>query len=107
MTRLIVWGAVATAAEVGGALALVHTLLRYAMVARGLPRWRLGDTLLTSPLLWLGVTLVAGAFNWLLAGAGVRAGRGAADDAPAAAVGLALVGAVMTWFGLRAVGKLY
>lgn len=108
MNRVIVWGAVAAVVEVAGALAVVHTLLRYAMTARGLPAWRVGDTLLTSPLLWLGVTLVVVALNWLLVGAVVRSGRGDAAGTPgAAAVGLVLVGAAMTWFGLRAVGKLY
>ena len=108
MTRLIAWTVVAAVAELVGVLAVVHTLLRYAMTARGLPVWRLGDTLLTSPLLWLGATLAAVALNWLVAGAALRAGQAnEPGGSPAVALGLALLGATMAWFGLRAVGKLY
>jgi hypothetical protein len=110
MTRLIAWGVAATAAEVALLLGVVHTLLRLAMTARGLPSWRVADTLLTSPLLWAGSTLVAAALNRLVAVAALRAGRdtaAAASGGVAATVAVALLGAAMAWFGLRAVGKLY
>jgi len=108
MTRVILWSAVATVAAVAGVLGVVHTLLRYAMTARGLRSWRVADTVLTSPLLWLGVTLVAAALSWLLTGAALRVGRpDAAGGSAALVVAMALVGAAMVWFGLRAVGKLY
>ena len=108
MTRLIALGVAATVVEVVALVAVVHTLLRHAMTARGLPSWRVADTLLTSPLLWLGAALAAGALNWLVAGGAARAGR--ADGAVPtvlAPIGVALVGAAMAWFGMRAVGKLY
>ena len=111
MTRLIVLGVAATLAEVAAAAGVIHTLLRSAMLARGLPSWRLGDTLLTSPVLWLGVATSAGAVNWLLV---LAALRGAASGEAAASPGgvavpalAALLGSAMAWFGLRAVGKLY
>ena len=108
MTRLIGWAAAATAAEVAALLWAVHTLLRHAMTARGLPSWRLGDTLLTSPLLWAGAALFAGSLNRLVAAAALRVGRDGGAGGPAwATVAAALAGAAMAWFGLRAVGKLY
>jgi hypothetical protein len=110
MARLIVWGVGATVAEVLAVVAVVHTLLHRAMLERGLPAWRLSDTLLTSPLLWLGATLVAGGLTRLVAVAALRAGPVAAgaDAGGVAAPALAAaVGAVAAWLGLRAVGKLY
>lgn len=108
MTRLIVWSVAATAVEVAALAGVVHTLLRYAMTARGLPVWRLGDTLLTSPLLWIGATVVAVALNCAIALVALRAGRHtAATGGLTATVAVALVGMAMAWFGLRAVGKLY
>jgi Mg/Co/Ni transporter MgtE len=108
MTRLIGWAVAVTVAEVAALVGVVHTLLHHAMLARGLPSWRLGDTLLTSPLLWTGATLFAASVNRLIALAALRAGRdGAAGGGVAAAAVVAVVGAVIAWFGLRAVGKLY
>ena len=103
---MIGWVAAATAAEVAALVAVVHTLLHHAMLARGLPAWRLADTLLTSPLLWTGATLFAGSLNGLVVVAALSAG--AASVAPTALAALAaLAGAVVAWFGMRAVGKLY
>jgi hypothetical protein len=108
MTRLIGWAVGATVAEVAALIGVVHTLLQHAMLARGLPTWRLADTLLTSPLLWTGATLFAASVNRAVALAALRAGRdGAAAGGVATAAALALVGAAVAWFGLRAVGKLY
>lgn len=108
MTRLIGWGVAATVAEIAAFVGVVHTLLRHAMLARGLPSWRLGDTLLTSPLLWIGATLVAAALNRLIAAVALRAGRdGVAVSGVSTTVLIAVGGAAMAWFGLRAVGKLY
>lgn len=92
----------ATAVEVAALVALVHTLLHRAMLTRGLPSWRASDTLLASPLLWTGAALLTGALNRLVALAALGRGAGVA-----AALGVAAVGAVVAWFGMRAVGKLY
>lgn len=100
---MIGWVAAATAAEVAALVAVVHTLLHHAMLGRGLPAWRVADTLLTSPLLWIGAALFAGSLNRLVAVAALHAaGAGVAATALAA-----LAGAVIAWFGMRAVGKLY
>ena len=107
MIRLLAWSVAATVAQVAALLGVVHTLLRYAMLARGLPAWRLGDTLLTSPLLWLGATLAAAALTRVVVVTALRAGRAGTDGGLALAVGVAVAGAAMMWFGLRAVGKLY
>jgi hypothetical protein len=109
MARLIAWGVGATVVEVLAVVAVVHTLLHRAMLERGLPSWRLRDTLLASPLLWLGAALVAGGLTRLVAVAALRAGRAAAADAGgvAAPALAAAAGAVVAWFGLRGVEKLY
>ncbi len=108
MTRLIGWVVGATLVEVALFVGVVHTLLHHAMTARGLPTWRLGDTLLTSPLLWTGSTLFAASLNRLVAVAALRAGRdGAAVGGVAVTVAAATAGVVIGWFGVRAVGKLY
>lgn len=110
MIWLIAFAGAAVFVEVLAFVLVVHTLLRHAMLARGLPAWRLGDTVLTSPLLWIGAAMVAGALNRGLAVAGLRAGLGgeiSGDATAAATIGLAGLGLVVGWFGLRAVGKLY
>ena len=99
---MIGWVAGATAAEVAALVAVVHTLLHRGMLARGLPSWRLADTLLTSPLLWTGATLLAAALNRLVALAALGSGAGVG-----AAVTAAVAGAAVAWFGMRAVGKLF
>ena len=100
------WVAAATAAEVAALVAVVHTLLHHAMLSRGLPAWRVADTLVTSPLLWVGSALFVGALNRLIAVAALRAG-GSVGAGVVATVLAALAGAVIAWFGMRAVGKLY
>lgn len=105
---MLAWVVAATVIEVGGLVAVVHTLLRHAMTARGMAEWALTDTLLTSPLLWTGAALAGGALNRLVAVSGVRAGRDELTQPGAAlTVAAVVVGAAMMWFGLRAVGKLY
>ncbi len=89
---------------------VLHLALGHAMRGRGLARWRLADTLLVSPLLFLG----------LFAGFGALAhglGRAAAETAPggggaggaylAQPLALAAGAFVVAGFGARAVGKLY
>jgi hypothetical protein len=111
MTRLIVWAAAATAVEVAVFAGAVHALLRHAMLERGLPTWQVGDTLRTSPLLWIGATLVVAGLNRAMALVALRAGPGAAEASGgggvAVAAVVALLGVAIGWFGLRAVGKLY
>lgn len=108
MTRLIVWCVVATCVELGAFAAVVHAVLRYAMLARGLPTWRVADTLLTSPLLWIGATLAAGSLTWLVAATAFRAGRDTPSSSGMAVAAIAaLLGAAIAWFGVRAIGKLY
>ena len=68
--------------------AVLHLALAHAMRARGLPRWRVADTLLVSPLLFLGLFVGFGALA-----------RGALP--------VALGAFVAAGFGARAVGKLY
>ena len=108
MTWLIGWTVGATVAEVAAVVGVVHTLLHHAMLARGLPFWRLGDTLRTTPLLWTGTAVFTASLNRTIALAALRAGRdGATASDVATAALVALVGAVIAWFGLRAIGKLY
>jgi hypothetical protein len=109
MTRLLVWSVAVTALQVSALLGVVHTLLRHAMLARGLPTWRVGDTLLTSPVLWIGATVTVASITRLVALAALRAeGNGPSlGGGTGATVAVALLGVVMAWFGLRAVGKLY
>jgi 4-amino-4-deoxy-L-arabinose transferase-like glycosyltransferase len=76
-------------------LGVLHGALGHAMRARGHPRWRVHDTALVSPLLWVGLLLFFASFNHGMLRGGVL---------PIAA---AVAGLVMTWFGGRAVGKLY
>ena len=86
----------------------VHVPLARAMRARGLPRWRLRDTALVSPLLLLGLT--AG-FGLLAHGLGRAAWDAATGHAGGAHLGACVAGAagafVVAGFGARAVGKLY
>ena len=89
-------------------IAALHAPLRHAMRARGLPGWRLRDTLLTSPLFVVGVTVAMLAATHGLVRLAVdtttHAGSLAHTLGAVAAVG---VGVVMAAFGLRAVGKLF
>ncbi len=97
--------ALAGAAAPAGVL---HLALRHAMRARGLPRWRLVDTLLVSPLLFLGLFTAFGALAHAL-------GRAVSDAAAARSGNAHLAGSlavaagafVVAGFGARAVGKLY
>lgn len=92
--------ALAGAAAPAGVL---HLALAHAMRARGLARWRLADTLLVSPLLFLSLFAAFAALAHALGRA--VAGAPAADLAlPLAAAAGAFVAA---GFGARAVGKLY
>ena len=93
-------------AGAGAPAGVLHLALRPAMRARGLPRWRVTDTLLVSPLLFLALFT---AFAALAAAVG-RAAADVGHSGPAALAGpLALAAAafVAAGFGARAVGKLY
>lgn len=82
---------------------VLHLALAHAMRARGLPRWRVADTLLVSPLLFLSLFT---AFAALAHAVAVSAPG--ADGAGLAASLLVAAGAfVAAGFGARAVGKLY
>jgi len=109
MAELVAWVVAATAVEVAGLLGVVHAVLRRTMAERGMAGWRVADTLLTSPLLWLGAVLVCASLNRAVAAAALRAGRGGGEASSSVALALAAaaVGAAMMWFGVRAVGKLY
>jgi hypothetical protein len=93
--------AAAAAAELLAVAAVVHRLVRQPMRERGLPRWTVGDTLLTSPLFFGG----AGLFLVGIDGAILALASAAEPVLPwaiAAAAGLTVAA-----FGLRAFGKLY
>ena len=103
-----------TLAEVLVALGVLHGAVGRAMRARGHARWRVRDTALVSPLLWLGLALCFASLNhgmlrYALDVERVQAGAfhvmrltHLAGSAVVAALGL-----VVAWFGGRAVGKLY
>lgn len=82
---------------------VLHLALAYAMRARGLPRWRVADTLLVSPLLFLALFVGFAA----LAHALLRAGEGVEPARLAVPLALAAGAFVAAGFGARAVGKLY
>lgn len=100
---LRLWVPLAAAlAEVLVALRVLHGAVGRGMRARGMA-WRMRDTALVSPLLWVGLFVFFAALNhgmlcWAL---DRDAGR------LALAGGVALGGLAMGWFGGRAVGKLY
>ena len=76
-------------------LGVLHGAVGRAMRARGDTGWRLPDTALVSPLLWVGLLLFFAAINRGMLQGGVLH------------IAAAVVGLVMAWFGGRAVGKLY
>ncbi len=94
MLSAYVWLLLAVA-ETLVALGVLHGAVGRAMRARGDLRWRLRDTALVSPLLWVGLLLFFASLNRGLL-------RGGVLHLVAAAAGL-----VVAWFGGRAVGKLY
>lgn len=81
--------------------AVLHLALAHAMRARGLPRWRVADTLLVSPLLFL--SLFAAFAALAHAASAARGGGGEL----AASLAVAAGAFVAAGFGARAVGKLY
>ncbi len=106
--RLWVLVSAATLVELGAAVGLVHAVLSYPMEQRGM-HWRLADTLLVSPLLFLGVAVFAASVNTAVAAAALRLAGGASEPraVPALVAGGLLLGALWAAFGVRAVGKLY
>jgi hypothetical protein len=96
-----------TLAEWAVVLGVLHAAVGRSMRARGMA-WRLRDTALVSPLLLVGVLLFFGSLNHGLERYAVDVVRGHAGYVHlAATIAAAGVGAVMAWFGGRAVGKLY
>lgn len=99
-----------TLAEVLVALGVLHGAVGRAMRARGDARWRLRDTALVSPLLWLGLALCFASLNHGMLRYALdaeRAGGHAGLAHLAGTVAAAAAGLVIAWFGGRAVGKLY
>ena len=110
MPRLtIVVVAAATIIELGAAIGIVHTILSYPMAQRGLTTWKVSDTVLTSPLLFVGITLFAASLNGTIATVAWRLARGTSEPAVVSFVllGSLLLGAIAAAFGVRTVGKLY
>ena len=89
--------------------AVLHVALAHAMRARGLPRWRVVDTLLVSPLLFLALLTAFGALAHAVVRAAAEAAAGGAvhQGHLAGALAVATVAFVVAGFGARAVGKLY
>ena len=96
-----VLAATATAAELLATAAVVHQLVRHPMRQRGLPRWTIGDTLLTSPLFFAAAAL------FLLGLNGAVVALASASGGVGRWLGAAVVGAAMAVFGVRAFGKLH
>lgn len=97
--------ALAGAAAPAGVL---HLALAHAMRARGLARWRVADTLLVSPLLFLALLTAFAALAAGLARAAADSAAGRGGDAHLAGSLAVAAGAfVVAGFGARAVGKLY
>jgi hypothetical protein len=97
-----------TLVELLVALGVLHGAVGRAMRARGDARWRLRDTALVSPLLWLGLALCFASLNHGMLRYAIDAERGHAGLAHlAGTVAAAAAGLVIAWFGGRAVGKLY
>ena len=89
-------------------VAVLHVPLARAMRERGLPRWRLRDTALVSPLALLGALLALASANHGVARLAFDVAEGHAHlDHAWLTLGVAAVGAVVAAFGLRAVGKLF
>ena len=97
-----------TLAETLVALWVLHGAVGRAMRARGDTRWRLKDTALVSPLLWLGLLLFFVSLNhgMLRYALDVERGHGGVLHL-SGTLAAAGAGLVMAWFGARAVGKLY
>jgi len=98
-----------TLAEVLVALGVLHGAVGRAMRARGDAGWRLRDTALVSPLLWLGLALCFASLNhgMLRYALDVERGGHAGLGHLAGMVAAAATGLLIAWFGGRAVGKLY
>jgi hypothetical protein len=96
-----------TLAEVLVALLVLHGAVGRAMRARG-TAWRLADTARVSPLLLGGLALFFGALNHGMLRFALDVERGHVSGLHlAGAIGVALGGLVIAWFGGRSVGKLY
>ena len=90
------------------AVAALHAPLRHAMRERGLGRWRVRDTLLTSPLFVTGTALSALAANHGMLRFAFDTQHHAGGGAHAAgSVAAVCAGVLMAAFGLRAVAKLF
>jgi hypothetical protein len=100
--------ACAAALTTAVAVAALHVPLRHAMRERGLGRWRLRDTLLTSPLFVTGTALAALAANLGMLRFASDTQHHAGWLAHAAgSVAAVCAGVLMAAFGLRAVAKLF
>lgn len=109
MPRVIALAALTTVVELALLCGVAHVLLRYPMEARGIVPWRLADTLLASPLFFIGSLWALGALNRGLALAAVRWARGEAAGGALlwGTAAMVMAGATMAWFGTRGMGKLY
>jgi hypothetical protein len=89
-------------------VAALHVPLARAMRERGLPRWRLRDTALASPLALFGALLALASANHGMARLAwdVSEGHVHADHAWLT-LAVAAAGVVIAAFGLRAIGKLF
>ncbi len=88
--------------------AVLHLVLAHAMRARGLPRWRVADTLLVSPLLFLALLTGFAALAHAVARVAADAATGRATHADLfGSLAVAAGAFVVAGFGARAVGKLY
>lgn len=95
-------------AELALLVALLHVPIGHAMRARGLPRWRLRDTALVSPLALLGALLFLASVNHAMARLAFDVAQGRVQVGHALlSAGMAAVGLLMAGFGARAIGKLY
>jgi hypothetical protein len=89
-------------------VAALHVPLARAMRERGLPRWRLRDTALASPLALLGALVALAGANHGLARLAFDAAEGRVHAGHAwLTLGVAAAGVVTASFGLRAIGKLF
>jgi len=97
-----------TLAETLVVLGVLHGAVGRAMRARGDATWRLRDTALVSPLLFVGLFLCFASLNHGMLRYALDVERGVAGGPHLlTSAGAALGGLVVAWFGGRAVGKLY
>ena len=89
-------------------VAALHVPLARAMRERGLPRWRLRDTALASPLALVGALLFLVSVNHGMARLAFDTAEGHSHMGHVAAVvAVGLLGVVIAAFGARSIGKLF